>query len=215
MRTHPLWNRYETPSLDDINAARVKLGVWSPAPVEVVAPDPAWPEWYAAARERVCTALGERVLAIEHVGSTAVPALWAKPVIDVDLTVADSSDEDAWLPDLEAAGFVLRVREPDWEEHRVLRGLEPTSNLHVFSPGAREPQRHVMFRDWLRTHPGDRARYAEVKRDLAARAFTDAMLYNNAKAWFVYDLYEKVFAADRGHEHDPHPRLAANASDMS
>ena len=206
MRTHPLWNPFQTPSEEEINAERAKLGVWTPSPVEVVAPDPAWPQWYAAARDRVVAALGDRVLAIEHVGSTAVPGLWAKPMIDIDLTVADSADEDVWLPDLESAGFVLRVREPGWEEHRVLRGLVPTTNLHVFSPGAREPRRHRMFRDWLRAHPEDRDRYARVKREVAARGFTDSMLYNNAKAWFVYDVYEKVFAGDPDHEHDPHPR---------
>ena len=203
---HPLWNPFETPSMEAINAARADLGVWKPAPVEVVAPDPAWPEWYAVVRDRVIEALGDRVLAIEHVGSTAVPGLWAKPMIDIDLTVADSADESAWLPDLESAGFVLRVREPDWEEHRVLRSEEPAANVHVFSPGAREPQRVRMFRDWLRTHPDDRDRYAEVKRAVAARGFDDAMLYNNAKAWFVYDVYERVFAADPDHEHDPQPR---------
>jgi len=89
VRTHPLWNPFETPSEEDINAARVQLGVWVPAPVEVVAADPAWPQWYAAARDRVFAALGERVLAIEHVGSTAVPGLWAKPMIDVDLVAGE------------------------------------------------------------------------------------------------------------------------------
>lgn len=209
MPTHPLWNPFEIPTDEQINAARADLGVWVPAPVEVVAPDPAWPDWYATVRDQVLDALGDRVLAIEHVGSTSVPGLWAKPLIDVDLTVADSADEDAWLPDLEAAGFELRVREPDWEEHRVLRGTQPPVNLHVFSPGAREPQRHRMFRDWLRAYPEDRDLYAEVKREVAVRGFTDAMLYNNAKAWVVYDLYEKIFAADPNHEHDPQPRSAA------
>ena len=206
MRTHPLWNPFETPSIEGINAARVALGVWKPSLVEVVAPDPAWPQGYSVVRDRVVAALGIRLLAIEHVGSTAVPGLWAKPVIDINLAVADSADEDAWLPDLEAVGFELRVREPDWEEHRVLRGQDPATNLHVFSPDAREPHRVRMFRDWLRTHPEDRDRYAEVKREVAARGFDDAMLYNNAKAWFVYDVYEKVFAADPKHGHDPHPR---------
>jgi GrpB-like predicted nucleotidyltransferase (UPF0157 family) len=192
--------------MEYLNAARVGPGAWTSSPVEVVAPDPAWPQWYAVVRDRVVAALHDRVLAIEHVGSTAVPGLWAKPMIDIDLTVADSADEDAWLPDLESVGFVLRVREPDWEEHRMLRGQEPPTNLHVFSPDAREPQRHLMFRDWLRSHPDDRDRYAEVKREVAARGFDDAMLYNNEKAWVVYDLYDKVFAADPEHEHDPHPR---------
>jgi GrpB-like predicted nucleotidyltransferase (UPF0157 family) len=194
------------PSLEEINRSRLDLGTWVPEPVEVVSPDQAWPLSYEVARERICAALGDRVLAIDHVGSTAVPHLWAKPLVDIDLVVADSADEGAWLADLEEAGFVLRVREPEWEEHRVLRGSEPTTNLHVVSPNAIEPRRHRMFRDWLRTHPADRDRYTAVKREVADRGFTDSMLYNNAKAWFVYDLYEKVFAADPEHEHDPHPR---------
>lgn len=192
--------------MEEINAARVKLGAWSPAPVEVVAPDPTWAAAYAVVRGRIFAALGERVLAVEHVGSTAVGDMWAKPVIDIDLTVADSAAEDAWLPDLEAAGFVLRVREPEREEHRLVRGQDPTSNVHVFSAGAREPQRHVMFRDWLRTHAEDRDRYSAIKCEVAACGFTEGMLYNNAKAGFVYDLYEKVFAGDPDHDHDPHPR---------
>lgn len=169
VRTHPLWNPFVIPSIEEINAARVELGVWAPSPVEVVPPDPSWAETYAVAREQICSALGERVIAVEHVGSTAVPGLWAKPMIDIDLTVADSADEASWLPDLESAGFVLRVREPDWEEHRLVRGKAPTSNVHVFSPGAREPRRHLMFRDWLRTHPDDRDQYSAVKREVAAR----------------------------------------------
>lgn len=208
MRTHPLWNPFAIPSMDDIRAARLRLGVWTPAPVEVVAPDPAWPRWYAVTHGRVLDALGDRVVAIEHVGSTSVPGLWAKPMIDIDLTVADSADENAWLPDLEAAGFQLRVRESGREEHRVLRGQEPPTNVHVFSSGARGPRRHSVFRDWLRGHREDRDRYAEVKRHIAARGFTDAVLYNNAKSWFVYDLYEKIFASDPVHRHDPHPRPA-------
>lgn len=95
MRTHPLWNPFEIPSMEELNAARVKLGVWAPAPVEVVAPEPTWEDSFAVVRERICVALGERVLAVEHVGSTAVAGLWAKPMIDIDLTVADSSAEDA------------------------------------------------------------------------------------------------------------------------
>lgn len=206
MPTHPLWNPFQVPSPDEIAAARVDTAAQDRAAVEVVAPDPAWPTWYAEVRDRLVSALGDRALAVEHVGSTSVPGLWAKPMIDVDLTVADSGDEDAWLPDLEAAGFVLRVREPEWEQHRCLRGSAPASNVHVFSPAAREPQRHVVFRDWLRTHPEDRERYAAVKREVAGRGFTDAMLYNNEKAWIVYDIYERAFAADPVHEHTPHPR---------
>jgi GrpB-like predicted nucleotidyltransferase (UPF0157 family) len=204
--THPLWNPYDLPDEAEIASARI-AGRSASAPVVVVPPDPAWPSWFADVRRRLEEALGDRALAIEHVGSTSVPGLWAKPVIDVDLTVADSADEPAWLPDLEAAGFELRIREPAWEEHRCLKGHEPDANVHVFSTGAREPQRHRVFRDWLRAHDEDRAAYGEVKRQVASRGFSDAMLYNNEKAWVVYDLYEKVFAADPDHHHDPQPRV--------
>lgn len=205
MSTHPLWNPFDVPDEAEIAAARVP-GRTPSAPVVVVAPDPTWPAAFEVVRRRLTSALGDRALAVEHVGSTSVPGLWAKPVIDVDLTVADSADEAAWLPDLEAAGFELRVREPDWEEHRALKGHDPETNVHVFSPGAREPRRHLVFRDWLRSHEADRAAYAEVKREVAARGFSDGMLYNNEKAWVVYDLYERIFAADPHHEHDPQPR---------
>ncbi|SFC93483.1 GrpB domain, predicted nucleotidyltransferase, UPF0157 family [Nocardioides terrae] len=208
MPTHPLWNRFEIPSEAEIRAARVHARAAAPAPVEVVPPDPAWAGWYATVRDRIVDALGVRVIALEHVGSTAVPGLWAKPVIDIDLTVASPAAEHDWLPDLERVGFQLRVREPDWEEHRMLRGHQPPTNLHVFGPGAREPRRHVMFRDWLLTHGQDRERYAAVKRRVAAHGFEDAMLYNNAKAWVVYDMYEKIFVADPQHSHDPQPRPA-------
>ncbi|WP_435769868.1 GrpB family protein [Nocardioides sp. SYSU DS0651] len=112
--------------------------------------------------------------------------------------------------EIDAARVDDAARAPEhiWEQHRVLRATEPRVNLHVWSPGAREPQRHRMFRDWLRTHPDDRDRYSEVKRQVATRGFTDAMSYNNAKAWFVYDVYEKVFAHDPDHRHDPRPRVA-------
>ena len=146
------------------------------------------------------------MLAIEHVGSTSVPGLWAKPLIDVDLTVADSADEPAYVPAMEAAGFVLRGREPEWEEHRMFRGADPTSNVHVWSPGAIEPRRTAAFRDWLREDEHDRAAYADLKRTLAKQGYTDVMDYNTAKGGLIYDIYERIFAADPAHEHSPRPR---------
>jgi len=201
---HPLWRPYEPSTDEEIAQARVVSHV--PKPVRVVAPDPRWPADFERVRARVVAALGDRALAIEHVGSTAVAGLWAKPLIDVDLAVADSADEASYLPDLEAAGFELRIREPDWEEHRCLGGHEPWTNLHVWSPGGTEARRHVAFRDWLRTHADDRKAYGDLKRQLAEQGFTDVMHYNNAKAGLVYDIYERIFAADPAHEHTPRPR---------
>jgi len=205
MRTHPLWRPFHQPSDEENAAARVNAPRPT-RPVEVVAPDPRWPDLYAGIEARVRSALGDRVLAIEHVGSTAVPGLWAKPMIDADLTVADAAREEEWVPELVAAGFVLRLREPDFEQHRMMRLDDPACNLHVWSPGSSEVRRHVMFRDWLAAHPDDRALYESTKRAVAAEGHLDAMHYNNRKGDVVYDIYERIFAADPAYPHDPHPR---------
>ena len=204
VRTHPLWRPYELP--DDEQIARARIHPHVSEVVEVAPPDPAWPDWFAWVRDRITTALGPLAVRIEHVGSTSVPDLWAKPVIDVDLAVPDSTDESAYVPALEAAGFELRVREPEWEQHRLFRGHAPESNVHVFSPAAREPQRQRLFRDWLTTNDNDREAYGNLKRALAQREFSDVMHYNNAKASLIYDIYERIFLTDPTSAHDPHPR---------
>ena len=203
MPTHPLWRPFELADLDEV--ARVRVSAQQ-RPVVVVPYDSRWPAAYELVAARIRDALGDRVVRLDHVGSTAVPGLAAKPIIDVNLVVADSGNEPAYLPDLEAAGFTLRIREPEWEEHRVLGGEDPATNLHVYSPASRETDRVVMFRDWLRTHPDDRAAYATLKSVLARRGFADVMDYNNHKAALVYDIYERVFTADPAHPHDPQPR---------
>ena len=204
MATHPLWRPFELADLDEV--AQVRVGDHPQREIVVVPYDEAWPDEFARLDSLVRGALGDLVVSLEHVGSTSVPGLAAKPVIDADLTVPNSGDEAAYVPALEAAGFHLRVREPDWEEHRVLTIEAPQTNLHVFSPGAREPQRHALFRDWLRGHEDDRAVYGALKAELGRRGFTDSMDYNNHKSELVYDLYEKAFSADPAHEHDPQPR---------
>lgn len=170
-----------------------------PSPtVDVAEPDVAWAEWFALLDGRIREALGWRVLAVEHVGSTAVPGLPAKPIIDVDLIVADPDDEAAYVPALEAAGFELRVREPWWFGHRMLRAADPSCHLHVFGPDSPEPVRHRLFRDWLRGNPEERIRYAEAKR-AAARAALDAgehmMQYNARKERVVREIYGRAFRA--------------------
>ena len=204
MAVHPLWRPFELADLDEV--AAVRIGTQPPRTIEVVEYDEGWPAAYESVRSRIAEALGDRVLGLAHVGSTSVPGLAAKAVIDVDLLVADSADEVSYVPDLEAAGFVLRVRDPDWEEHRVLTIEAPKTNLHVTSADAVEPRRHVLFRDWLRDHDDDRDTYAALKLALNERGFTDSMDYNNHKSELVYDLYEKAFLADPAHPHDPQPR---------
>jgi GrpB-like predicted nucleotidyltransferase (UPF0157 family) len=162
------------------------------APILLVEYDPEWPRLYLREEERLRAALGARALHVEHVGSTSVPGLAAKPVIDVVLVVADSADELAYVPDLEVAGYVLRIREPDWFEHRLLKGPDTNVNLHVFSRGCSEVQVMLDFRDWLRTHDADRELYESAKRDLAAKDWKYVQNYADAKTAVVEEINERA-----------------------
>src|SRR5882757_6693205 len=135
--------------------------------IVIVDYDPRWPGQFRKHAEILARALGSGALAIEHVGSTSVPGLAAKPIIDIDVRVEDSSDEATYLPALVQAGYVLRVREPDWHQHRMFRTPELDVHIHIFSPGCVEVARHLAFRDRLQTHIEDRLLYESVKRKLA------------------------------------------------
>lgn len=117
--------------------------------------DPTWPERFDELAGRIRRALGPKVLLLEHVGSTSVPGLAAKPVIDMVLAVADSADEAWYVPSLESEGFVLRIREPDWYQHRLLKTVEGDANLHVFSRGCEEIDR--MLATWSAHAASDEA----------------------------------------------------------
>jgi GrpB-like predicted nucleotidyltransferase (UPF0157 family) len=171
-----------------------------PYEIQVVEYDDGWPAAFALVEWRIRDALGQRALEVHHVGSTSVPGLPAKPVIDVDLVVADSSDEPAYLPDLEAAGFVHAIREPWWHEHRLVKLDDPVAYVHVFGPDCPEVVRHLMFHDWLVAHPGDQRRYADAKRAAAAEMNAKpgggtGMDYNRHKAPVVRDIYDRMFRA--------------------
>lgn len=166
----------------------------APAPVDVVPYDPEWPVRYGGLEARIREALGTAALDVEHMGSTAVPGLAAKPVIDIDLTVADPAQEDAYVPALEAIGYVLGLREPSWHQHRLLQLDEPRVNLHVFGPDCPENIRHRMFRDWLRGHDEDRDLYARAKLAAAGGAM-EVMAYNKRKEATLRGIYERMFRA--------------------
>ncbi len=134
---------------------------------------------------RIRSILGDRVLAIEHTGSTSVPGLAAKPIIDIALVVPDTANESADVPDLEAAGYRLVIREPEWFEHRAFKGPDTNVNLHVFPRGCIELERMVRFRDWLRTHDDDRELYERTKRELAAQTWSHVQNYADAKTEVV------------------------------
>ena len=156
--------------------------------------DPAWPALYEREAARIRSLLGDRVRLLEHAGSTSVPGLAAKPIIDIELAVPDSADEPAYVPDLEAGGYVLRGREPDWFEHRLFKGTDPAVNLHVFSEGSPEIDRTLAFRDRLRTDEDDRRLYEATKRELAARDWVYVQDYADAKDEIVAAILARAMA---------------------
>jgi GrpB-like predicted nucleotidyltransferase (UPF0157 family) len=183
--------------MDDEQILAAAVGEPPPTYREVVLVeyDPQWPNWFARAAEQIRGALGAAVLQLDHVGSTSVPGLAAKPLIDVNLVVADTTHEQAYVPKLKAAGYVLRVREPDWFEHRMLRGSEPPVNLHVFPRECPEVDRMLLFRDWLRANEADRELYARTKRELGAQEWKYVQNYADAKTAVVEEILSRAVSA--------------------
>jgi GrpB-like predicted nucleotidyltransferase (UPF0157 family) len=165
-------------------------------PIEISDYDPRWPELYAREEARIRSALGAKAVRVEHAGSTSVPGLPAKPVIDILLEVADSAAEDDYVPPLEAAGYVLRIREPEWFEHRLLKGPDTNVNLHVFSAGCEEVDAMLCFRDHLREDPADRELYARTKRELAAHDWRHVQQYADAKTEVVRGILARAAEED-------------------
>ena len=169
---------------------------WS-VPVVLHDPDPTWAATFTVDAAALRGVLGPVALAVDHVGSTSVPGLPAKPLIDILLQVPDSADEAAYVPALEPLGYWLQLREPDWLEHRVLyrrtaKGSTHDVNLHVLSPGtgSAEIARMLTFRDRLRADAHDRDRYAAVKRELATHRWRQVQDYADAKS----DVIEEILA---------------------
>jgi GrpB-like predicted nucleotidyltransferase (UPF0157 family) len=185
---------------DEIRAARVgELGpTRADGPIFLAEYDPAWPGLYDREVARIRAILGDRVVRIEHVGSTSIPGLAAKPIIDIVLLVPDSTDEADYVSPLVDGGYVLRIREPGWFEHRVLNGPDTKVNLHVFSDGCPEIERMVAFRDRLRVHDEERQHYEAVKRDLAARHWVYVQHYADAKSEVVEAIIARALAEGSG-----------------
>lgn len=174
----------------DEDLQRYRIGPLTPhnAPIELAEYDPGWPALFDREAARVRTVLGGAALRVEHVGSTSVPGLAAKPIIDILLVVADSGEEPSYLPALEAAGYELRVREPHWFEHRLLKGPDTDVNVHVFSDGSAESDQMLIFRDRLRASEADRELYERTKRELAGRTWRHMQHYATAKSAVVQEI---------------------------
>jgi GrpB-like predicted nucleotidyltransferase (UPF0157 family) len=165
------------------------------APIRLVDYSAEWPALFLREANRVRATLGDRVLMLEHVGSTSVPRLAAKPIIDMILAVADSADEPAYVPAMESAGYVLHIREPVWHQHRLFRSHDTDINLHVYSVGCPEIDKMLMFRDWLRSNDADRELYERTKRDLAKQTWKYVQNYADAKTSVVEEIIARAGAA--------------------
>jgi GrpB-like predicted nucleotidyltransferase (UPF0157 family) len=167
------------------------IGGREPRVVRIENYDPAWPARFRVLANRVREVLGDRALTVEHIGSTSVPGLAAKPIIDMLLTVSKVTDEAAYVPPLQSLGLGLRVRE---EDHRMLRPPQRDVHLHVYEPDSPEVRDYLDFRDWLRVSAADRALYEQTKRRLAGRRWGDMNDYAVAKTETVHAILTRARA---------------------
>lgn len=193
---------HDSMSADEIEAVHVVAAPKLDGRITLREYDPRWPAVFAREAARIRESLGHVEHRIEHVGSTSVPDLPAKPVVDMLLTVPDPADEDSYVPALAELGFELVIREPDWYEHRMLRKYAldesaETANLHVLSTGCPEAARMLLFRDRLREHRGDRELYAETKRTLSRQTWEYVQNYADAKSEVVAGIMARAVEEHR------------------
>lgn len=169
--------------------------------IAIIEPNPAWPQRFFDTKARIEAVLGSTAVAILHSGSTSVPGLPAKDIIDIDLVVKDIKDEKSYVESLEKLGFLFLFREPGWHQHRffVDEGDRPGThaiNLHVFGPDCAEVERHRIFREWLLTSPNDLQLYARVKRECASdseNAGESMQEYTVRKSKIVQEILDRAF----------------------
>ena len=173
----------------------------SKSKISIVESNSVWPQRFLDTKARIEAALGSTMVAILHAGSTSVPGLPAKDIIDVDLVVKDIKDEESYVEALERVGFLFLFREPDWHQHRyfVDEGDRPGAypiNIHVFGPDCPEVERHRIFREWLLKSPEDRQLYATVRRECAAAsevASESMQEYTLRKETTVREILNRAF----------------------
>ncbi|MCJ1384593.1 hypothetical protein MMC17_007711 [Xylographa soralifera] len=167
--------------------------------ITILEPNPEWPQRFEEAKARIQNALGTLIVDIAHTGSTSVPGLPAKDIIDVDLTLKDATDEASYVKPLEEAGFRFLFREPQWHQHRFFVESWPKAyhvNVHVWGPDSPEAAKHRIFRDWLRKTPADLELYAKAKREAAeqtAVAGDSVMEYNQRKEKTIQEILGRAF----------------------
>jgi GrpB-like predicted nucleotidyltransferase (UPF0157 family) len=144
-----------------------------------------WPARFEELRKVIVSALGDTAVRVDHVGSTAVPGIPAKPIVDIQVSVPDVEDEDAYGPALERLGWSMRSREPGHRYFRTPKGAQPRIQVHVCEVGGEWEREHLLFRDYLRAHPERASAYGEVKRHFGERYRDDRLAYTEAKTPFI------------------------------
>ena len=177
---------------EDLQRIRLEPLTLHQGTITLVDSDPNWPILFDREAHRIQEVLGPAVVQLEHAGSTSVPGLAAKPIIDIILVVRDSSDEPSYVPALTAAGYRLLIREPDWFQHRLFKGPDTDINMHVFTAGAVEIERMLRFRDRLRSDEPDRELYARTKRALAGQHWRHVQHYAEAKSEVVLQILQRA-----------------------
>jgi len=189
------------PKVDDDLLNRVLIGGPQPTNIVIVDYDPAWPLRYEQERTRIAAALQDRIRRIAHVGSTSVPGLAAKPIIDILVTLDAIEPDEQLVHELEAAGYRLRVRE---EGHRMFRTPERDVHIHVYPDDSDEVERYFLLRDRLRRSDADRDLYAETKRELAKREWSDMNYYADAKSDVIRTILARAIEdRQRGVDNPP------------
>ncbi|MGD1994348.1 MAG: GrpB family protein [Anaerolineae bacterium] len=171
-------------------------------PVIIVDYDPDWSAQYAAEADRIREVLGDRVVAVEHIGSTAVPGLGAKPIIDLVVGLRDLADAQDCIAPLERLGYeYVPQHEARMPERRYFHKGPPrgrTHHLHMVEVTSGFWKRHLLFRDYLRAHPGVAREYEALKRELAGRHGADREAYTDAKTAFIERVVDRARAAQGG-----------------
>jgi GrpB-like predicted nucleotidyltransferase (UPF0157 family) len=162
--------------------------------VRIVDYDPGWAERAAEEIGRIEGAVGEAAVRVEHVGSTAVPGLAAKPIVDLQLAVAEVERRDLYVGALEGIGylFVPDPGSPDFHFFAKPAARPRSFHLHVCAAGSDDERRHLAVRDYLRAHPEEAARYGALKREVAARHPEDRLAYIAGKEEFVVALERRA-----------------------
>jgi GrpB-like predicted nucleotidyltransferase (UPF0157 family) len=167
-------------------------------PVIVLNYDPNWPGLFQSLRKPIADALGDMAAAIEHVGSTAVPDLPAKPIIDIDVLLASETMLPAAIERLESLGYIHRGNLGIPEREAFLAPAnDPAHHLYVCPPYSAEFRTHLAFRDYLRAHPKDAKIYGDLKMALAERFREDRSAYITAKGEFVAELTSRAIATQK------------------